>query len=126
MTKKLKAKHEVFCREFLVDLNATQAAIRAGYASRRAHVTGAELYGKPEIRARINELKQERIDQLGIDANYVLISRTQQITVADKTNMKEGASTSAVQNSGNKTTKPPDTSLLKSITGNVVSLLGGG
>ena len=63
MTKKLKAKHEVFCREFLVDLNATQAAIRAGYASRRAHVTGAELY----------ELKQERIDQLGIDANYVLM-----------------------------------------------------
>lgn len=73
MTKKLKAKHEVFCREFLVDLNATQAAIRAGYVSRRAHVTGAELYGKPEIRARINELKQERIDQLGIDANYVLM-----------------------------------------------------
>lgn len=34
---------------------------------------GAELYGKPEIRARINELKQERIDQLGIDANYVLM-----------------------------------------------------
>ena len=40
MTKKLKAKHEVFCREFLVDLNATQAAIRAGYVSGRAHVTG--------------------------------------------------------------------------------------
>ena len=56
----------------------------------------------------------------------VLISRTQQITVADKTNMKEGASTSAVQNSGNKTIKPPDNSLLKSITGNVASLLGGG
>lgn len=73
MTKKLKAKHEVFCREFLVDLNATQAAIRAGYAARRAHVTSAEIYGRPEIRARINELKQERIDQLGIDANYVLM-----------------------------------------------------
>ncbi|EAP1469615.1 terminase small subunit [Salmonella enterica subsp. enterica serovar Madelia] len=48
-------------------------AVRAGYAAKRAHVTGAELYGKPEIRARINELKQERIDQLGIDANYVLM-----------------------------------------------------
>lgn len=73
MTKKLKAKHEMFCREFLVDLNATQAAVRAGYAAKRAHVTSAELYGRPEIRARINELKQERIDQLGIDANYVLM-----------------------------------------------------
>ncbi|HHT8322297.1 TPA: DUF3383 family protein [Enterobacter roggenkampii] len=48
MTKKLKAKHEVFCREFLVDLNATQAVIRAGYSAKRAHVTGAELYGRPE------------------------------------------------------------------------------
>jgi phage terminase small subunit len=46
MTKKLKAKHEVFCREFLVDLNATQAVIRAGYSAKRAHVTGAELYGR--------------------------------------------------------------------------------
>jgi phage terminase small subunit len=73
MTKKLKAKHEMFCREFLVDLNATQAATRAGYSAKRAHVTGADLYGRPEIRTRINELKQERIDQLGIDANYVLM-----------------------------------------------------
>lgn len=73
MTKKLKAKYEVFCREFLVDLNATQAAIRTGYSASRAHVTGAELYGKPEIRARIDELKRERIANLGIDANYVLL-----------------------------------------------------
>ncbi|MGG5981850.1 hypothetical protein ACQSDF_18090, partial [Salmonella enterica] len=47
-----------------------------------------------------------------------------QITVADKTNMKDGASTSTVLNTGNKTTKPPNTSLLKSITGNAASLLG--
>jgi hypothetical protein len=38
--------------------------------------------------------------------------------------MKDGASTSAVLNTGNKTTKPPNTSLLKSITGNAASLLG--
>lgn len=72
MTKKLKAKHEMFCREFLVDLNATQAAIRSGYAAQRAHITGPVLANKPEVKARINELKAERIDQLGIDANYVL------------------------------------------------------
>ncbi|WP_336195004.1 terminase small subunit [Hafnia paralvei] len=73
MTKRLKAKHEMFCREFLVDLNATQAAIRSGYAERRAHITGPELANKPAVKARINELKQERISQLGIDANYVLM-----------------------------------------------------
>lgn len=73
MSKKLKAKHEMFCREFLVDLNATQAAIRSGYAERRAHITGPELANKPAIKARIDELKQERMSQLGIDANYVLM-----------------------------------------------------
>lgn len=73
MTRKLKAKHEVFCREFLVDLNATQAAIRAGYSPKRADVNGSILARQPAIKARINELKQERIDQLGIDANYVLM-----------------------------------------------------
>ncbi|EKZ6360742.1 terminase small subunit [Klebsiella aerogenes] len=85
MTMKLKAKHEVFCREFLVDLNATQAAIRAGYSASRAHVTGAELYGKPDIRARIDELKRERIAHLGIDANYVLLRLVEidQMDVAD-------------------------------------------
>ncbi|ECL1461040.1 TPA: terminase small subunit [Salmonella enterica] len=72
MTKKLKAKHEVFCREFLVDLNATQAAIRAGYSLKRADRYANELMNLPHIKARINELKQERIDQLGIDAKYVL------------------------------------------------------
>ncbi|EGA0688466.1 hypothetical protein H4728_004797, partial [Salmonella enterica] len=44
----------------------------------------------------------------------VLISQTQQVTVADKTDMKDGASTSPVLNTGTKTTKPPNTSLLQS------------
>ncbi|EAW9116045.1 terminase small subunit [Salmonella enterica] len=72
MTRKLKAKHEVFCREFLVDLNATQAAIRAGYSLKRADHYAYQLMNLPHIKSRINELKQERIDQLGLDANYVL------------------------------------------------------
>ncbi|HAZ7556112.1 TPA: terminase small subunit [Escherichia coli] len=284
----LTDKQEMFCREYLIDLNATQAAIRAGYSAKTANRTASENLSKPDIKLRIAELKAQRNDLVGINAEYVLnrlieidqmdvldillqngelvdilstlfhqqsrkigmivpsvvisekhtdmleitehpvevgaavadhaykkpsevvmevgfagggalldfasnltatsllglspqqtyqelldlqesripfdvvtgkrlysnmliralevttdkttenvlsavltlrevlISRTQQITVADKTNMKEGASTSAVQNSGNKTTKPPDTSLLKSITGNVASLLGGG
>lgn len=71
MTKRLKAKHEVFCHEFFVDLNATQTAIRAGYAAKRAPVTSDELYGKPEIHSRINELKHERIDQPNIGAHDV-------------------------------------------------------
>lgn len=72
MTKKLKAKQDMFCREFLVDLNATQAAIRAGYSQKWASRCANELMRQPAIKVRINELKQERIDQLGIDAKYVL------------------------------------------------------
>lgn len=91
-------------------------------------VTGKRLYSNMLIRALevTTDKTTENVLSAVLTLREVLISRTQQITVADKTNMKEGASTSAVQNSGNKTTKPPDTSLLKSITGNVVSLLGGG
>lgn len=72
MTKKLKAKQDMFCREFLVDLNATQAAIRAGYSQKWAARCAHALVSQPAIKARINELKQERIDQLGVDAKYVL------------------------------------------------------
>ncbi len=91
-------------------------------------VTGKRLYSNMLIRALevTTDKTTENVLSAVLTLREVLISRTQQITVADKTNMKEGASTSAVQNSGNKTTKPPDTSLLKSITGNVASLLGGG
>lgn len=91
-------------------------------------VTGKRLYSNMLIRALevTTDKTTENVLSAVLTLREVIISRTQQITVADKTNMKEGASTSAVQNSGNKTTKPPDTSLLKSITGNVASLLGGG
>ncbi|HAM4388320.1 TPA: recombinase family protein [Escherichia coli] len=82
-------------------------------------VTGKRLYSNMLIRALevTTDKTTENVLSAVLTLREVIISRTQQITVADKTNMKEGASTSAVQNSGNKTTKPPDTSLLKSITG---------
>ncbi|EPC3981890.1 phage baseplate protein, partial [Citrobacter koseri] len=54
----------------------------------------------------------------------VLISQTQQITVADKSDMKDGVGTSPVLNTGTKTTKPPNNSLLKSISGSAASILG--
>lgn len=83
-----------------------------------------------DVRKRIRALEvttdktTENVLSAVLTLREVLISQTQQITVADKTNMKDGASTSAVLNTGNKTTKPPNTSLLKSITGNAASLLG--
>mgnify|MGYP002590450703 CR=1 FL=1 len=51
---RLTKKNEVFCDEYLIDLNATQAAIRAGYSVESAGSIGSELLKKPEIRARID------------------------------------------------------------------------
>ncbi len=50
-------KQEKFCVEYLVDLNATQAAIRAGYSERTAYSIGNENLKKPEIQNRINEIR---------------------------------------------------------------------
>ncbi|HHR6440491.1 TPA: terminase small subunit [Providencia alcalifaciens] len=68
----LTDKQEMFCREYLIDLNATQAAIRAGYSVKTANRTASENLSKPDIQIRISELMKERSDRLQIDADYVL------------------------------------------------------
>lgn len=56
----LSPKQERFCQEYLIDLNATQAAIRAGYAPRSAAARGSRLLCSPDIRAAIEAAMQER------------------------------------------------------------------
>jgi phage terminase small subunit len=62
----------MFCREYLIDLNATQAAIRAGYSAKTANRTASENLSKPDSQSRIAELKAQRNDLVGINAIYVL------------------------------------------------------
>jgi len=68
----LTDKQEMFCREYLIDLNATQAAIRAGYSEKTANRTGSENLSKPDIAQRIIDLKSERNERVEINADYVL------------------------------------------------------
>ncbi|WP_112288416.1 terminase small subunit [Rahnella sp. AN3-3W3] len=68
----LTDKQEMFCREYLIDLNATQAAIRAGYSENTARKIGSENLTKPDVQNRIAELKLQRNEQVNIDAAYVL------------------------------------------------------
>lgn len=70
--KKLTDKQEMFCQEYLKDLNATQAAIRAGYSQKTAAEAGYENLRKPQIQDRIAELKKSRMTRLEIDQNKVL------------------------------------------------------
>ncbi|PYZ35394.1 MULTISPECIES: terminase small subunit [Enterobacter cloacae complex] len=69
---KLTDKQELFAREYLKDLNATQAAIRAGYSENTARKIGSENLTKPDIQDFIAELNKERLERVQIDADYVL------------------------------------------------------
>jgi phage terminase small subunit len=69
---KLTPKQALFVREYLVDLNATQAAIRAGYAARTAHSSGPRLLANVAIAAAITVAKVERAERVNVDADYVL------------------------------------------------------
>lgn len=69
---KLTAKQEAFCREYLIDLNATQAAIRAGYSEKTAKDIACENLAKPNIAQKIAELSEARSKRTEVDADYVL------------------------------------------------------
>jgi phage terminase small subunit len=65
-------KHERFCQEYIVDLNATQAAIRAGYSKNTANEQGCRLLAKNNISARVNELQSKVIKKLELTQEWVL------------------------------------------------------
>lgn len=69
MTKKQKR----FVEEYLIDLNATQAAIRAGYKPDTAGSTGSENLKKPEIKAAIDRAMAERSKRTGINQDRILM-----------------------------------------------------
>ncbi|WP_210461687.1 terminase small subunit [Pantoea ananatis] len=69
---KLTDKQELFAREYLKDLNATQAAIRAGYSVKTAQEQASRLLSNVMVQSRISELKADRNEEVGIDAAYVL------------------------------------------------------
>lgn len=68
----LTDKQRLFCEEYLIDLNATQAAIRAGYSEKTARKIGSENLSKPDIRAYIENRMAEKEKQLIADQNEVL------------------------------------------------------
>lgn len=68
----LTAKQQMFVKEYLVDLNATQAAIRAGYSAKTAGVIGDENLKKPEIASAIQSAMDSRSQRTEITADYVL------------------------------------------------------
>lgn len=71
-TNKMTNKQIRFCEEYLIDLNATQAAIRAGYSEKTAGVMGSENLEKPYIRAYIDEQMEAKNKELIASQDEVL------------------------------------------------------
>lgn len=80
--RKLTPKQKMFVKEYLVDLNATQAALRAGYSEKTAYRTGADNLIKPQIREAIQQAMQKREQRTEITADAVL-QRWWDIATAD-------------------------------------------
>lgn len=68
----LTPKQALFVKEYLVDLNATQAAIRAGYSEKTAKEIGCENLTKPNIKRAIDEAMDARAKRIEVDEDYVI------------------------------------------------------
>ena len=68
----LTPKQQLFVEEYLIDLNATQAAIRAGYSPNNADKIGSELLGKTRVSEAIKIAMAERSRRTGINQDRIL------------------------------------------------------
>lgn len=68
----LTTKQEVFCKEYTKDFNGTQAAIRAGYSKHTANEQAAQLLAKLSIKARVDELIEDRHAASKVTQEWVL------------------------------------------------------
>ena len=82
----LTDKQRRFCEEYLIDLNATQAAIRAGYSQNTARQIASENLSKLDIQEYLTQLKSERSERVSLNADWVMtrlrenVERAMQLT----------------------------------------------
>ncbi len=70
---RMTSKQQRFCDEYLIDLNATQAAIRAGYSVNSARDIGCENLTKPNIQEAIAKAMAERSKRTGINQDRIVL-----------------------------------------------------
>lgn len=83
---KLTEKQKRFCEEYLIDLNATQAAIRAGYKEKTAYAQGQRLLKKVEAQDYLQKLMGERSKRTEITSDRVL-AELAAIAFSDRTEL---------------------------------------
>lgn len=85
MKKKLTAKEQTFVHEYLVDKNATQAAIRSGYSERSARQLANRLLSKDYIVEELDKLNKKILEKVDVTVESVLrnIEETRKLALAD-------------------------------------------
>ncbi len=107
---KLTAKQKAFVNEYLIDLNATQAAIRAGYSVKTANEQGARLLANVSISEFISKAMEERSKRTGITADQVL-NELAMIAFANGTDFAQVVEEPIIVNG--RYVKDPDTGQLR-------------
>lgn len=89
---KLTAKQQRFCDEYLIDLNATQAAIRAGYSAKTADQQGSRMLTNVKVQQEIAERMAERSKRTGINQDRVLqeIAKLALVNIDDVVDLETG------------------------------------
>lgn len=103
--KDLTAKQKRFCDEYLIDLNATQAAIRAGYSEKNADKIASQLLGKTRVAEEIQKRKAERSERTEITQDMVL-RELAAIAFANATDIVQVAEKAFVTDGGNEVMLP--------------------
>ena len=86
----LNDKQKRFAEEYIIDLNATQAAIRAGYSEKTAYSQGQRLLKHVEVQAYIQELADKRAKRVEVSQDFVLNELLRRCSVDIKDFLKFG------------------------------------
>ncbi len=68
----INEKQKKFCEEYIIDLNATKAAIRAGYSKRSAEVTASRMLRNANVATYIEKLRGVQMENAGLSASKVI------------------------------------------------------
>lgn len=101
--KRLGEKQKRFVREWLIDMNGTRAAIRAGYSAKSAANTASRLMKDPDVQAYRNELLKAKFEELGITRHSLAVE------VYEMMQKCKGGTPHMVWNSDTKTYEPDGT-----------------
>lgn len=94
----LNPKQLIFCKEYIIDFNGTQAAIRSGYSKKCAQVIASENLLKPLIQAQIQEEIKKRGERVEKSADDVvrLLWKMAELDLADYIEVAEGGEVQAI------------------------------